>query len=47
MKKKNNWDFLGGLVVKNLSANTGDMGLIPCLGRLHMSWATKPVYHNY
>ena len=25
--------FLGGLVVKNLPANTGNMGLIPGLGR--------------
>ena len=26
-------DFLGGSVVKNLSASAGDMGLIPGLGR--------------
>ena len=29
-------DFLSGLVVKNLPANVGDMGLIPGLGRFHM-----------
>ena len=29
-------DFLGGTVDKNLSANAGDMGLIPGLGRFHM-----------
>ena len=28
--------FPGGLVVKNLSANGGDVGLIPGLGRSHM-----------
>ena len=28
-----NTGFPGGLVVKNLSANEGDMGLIPGLGR--------------
>ena len=29
--------FLGGSVVKNLPANTGDVGLIPGPGRSHMS----------
>ena len=29
-------DFLGGEVDKNLSANAGDTGSIPGLGRLHM-----------
>ena len=29
-------DFPGGAVVKNLPANTGDMGLSPGLGRSHM-----------
>ena len=29
-------DFPGGLVVKNLPANAGDMGSIPGLGRFHM-----------
>ena len=39
-------DFLGGTVDKKLPANAGDMGLIPGPGRLHMPWATEPVYHN-
>ena len=30
--------FPGGSVKKNLPANAGDMGLIPGLGRFHMSW---------
>ena len=29
-------DFPGGPVVKNLSANVGNSGLIPGLGRSHM-----------
>ena len=29
-------DFPGGLVVKNLPVNAGDMGSIPGLGRSHM-----------
>ena len=29
-------DFLGGTVVKNPPANSGDMGSIPGLGRSHM-----------
>ena len=29
-------DFPGGLVVKNLPANAGDMGSIPVPGRSHM-----------
>ena len=29
-------DFPGGIVVKNLAANTGEMSLIPGLGRFHM-----------
>ena len=41
MRKKNEQNFLnpgfpGGLVVKNLPANAGDVGLIPGLGRSHM-----------
>jgi len=32
-------DFPGGSMVKNLSANAGDMGLIPDLGRSHMPWS--------
>ena len=31
-------DFPGGLVVKNLPANAGDMGSIPGLGRFHVLW---------
>ena len=31
------WGFLGGTVVKNLPANSGDMGSSPSLGRSHMS----------
>ena len=30
------WDFPGGAVVKNLPANTGDMGSIPGPRRSHM-----------
>ena len=30
-------DFPGGLVVKNPPANAGDRGLIPGLGKSHMS----------
>ena len=32
-------DFSGGAVVKNPSANAGDMGSIPGLGRSHMPWS--------
>ena len=31
-------DFPGGPVVKNTSANAGDMGSIPGPGRFHMPW---------
>ena len=31
-------DFPGGLVVKNLPANAGDMGSIPVPGRFHKPW---------
>ena len=31
--------FPGGPRVKNMPANAGDTGLIPSLGRLHMSWS--------
>ena len=34
--KEDNW---ASLVVKNLPANAGDMGLIPDRGRSHMSWS--------
>ena len=30
------WDLPGGVVVKNLPANAGDMGSSPGLGRSHM-----------
>ena len=32
------WDFPAGAVDKNLSANAGDTGSIPGLGRPHMPW---------
>lgn len=34
-------DFSGGLVVKILHASTGDMGLIPGLGRFHILLGTE------
>ena len=30
------WDFPGGLAVKNTLANVGDIGSIPGLGRFHV-----------
>ena len=36
MMKVNVRDFLGDPVVKNLTANAGDTGSIPCPGRSHM-----------
>ena len=36
LRKKKNWGFPGGLVVKNPPANAGDMGLIPDPERSHM-----------
>ena len=45
--KRQGLSFPGGLVVKNLPAHEGEMGLTPGSGRLHMQCgATKPV-HNY
>ena len=38
-EKKKNGDFPGGLVVKNLPTNTGNMDLIPVLERSHMRWS--------
>ena len=32
----NTWDFPGGVVVKNLPANAGNMGLSPGPRRSHM-----------
>ena len=43
----NSGDFPGGPMVKNLPANAEDMGTISGPGRFHMSWATKPLCHNY
>jgi len=39
IKNKINRGFPGGSMVKNLSANTGDMGSIPVLPRSHMPWS--------
>ena len=33
------WDFPGGVVVKNPPANAGDTGSIPGPGRSHMLWS--------
>ena len=35
------WDFPGGIIVKNLPANAGDMGSIPGPGRSHMPQSNK------
>ena len=40
-------DFLSSTVDRNLPATAGDMGLIPRLGRFHMSQATKPKSRNF
>ena len=32
-------DFPGGVVVKNLPANVGDMSLSPAQGRFHVLWS--------
>ena len=37
--KNHSWGFPGGVVVKNPSANAGNTGLSPGLGRSHMSWS--------
>ena len=44
-----NWhtDFPSGPGIKNLSANAEDTGSIPSLGRFHMLWGKKPMYHNF
>ena len=31
-------DFCGGPLVKNVIANTGEMGLVPALEGFHMPW---------
>ena len=36
-----NGDFPGGSVVKNLPANAGNTGSIPCPGRFHMPWGNS------
>ena len=36
------WDFPGGLVVRNLPSNAGDMGSISGLGA-KISYATRPL----
>ena len=46
--KRQGLSFPGGLVIKNLLAHAGEMGLTPGSGRFHMlCGATKPVHHNY
>ena len=40
-KKRRQGDFPGSTVDKNVPANAGDMGLIPGLGRFHMSQSNK------
>ena len=39
--------FLGGSVVKNLPANTGDAGLIPGLGRSSGEGNGNPLQYSY
>ena len=41
-QKMKTGDFLGGLVVKNPSANAGDTGSIHGLGRFHMPRSINP-----
>ena len=40
IKYNKDLDFPGGLVIKNLPANSGDTGLIPGAGRFHMQWGS-------
>ena len=35
------WSFLGGSMVKNLSASAGDTRSIPCPGRSHILWRNE------
>ena len=37
----NDWDFPGGLVVKNLPCNAGDTASIPGLGGFHGPWSNQ------
>ena len=39
LKLKHSWDFPGGTVVKNPTANAGDTGSSPGPGRSHMPWS--------
>ena len=45
--KNHKQGFSDGSVVKNLLANSGDMGSIPDSRGSTRCEATKPVYHNY
>ena len=40
-EKLSHWDLLGGPVVGNPPANTGDMGSSPGSGEFHMVWDNK------
>ena len=40
------WGFPGGSVVKNLSGNTGDTGLVPGLGRTPGEGNGKPLQYS-
>ena len=39
--------FPDGSVVKNLSANAGDLGLIPDPGKFHVPQSNRVHVHNY
>ena len=43
----NNRGFPGGLLVKTLPANAGDMGLTPGPGRSHTPWSNGGRCHSY
>ena len=47
IKKKQYFGLSWWQVDKNPSANAGDTGSIPGLGRFYMLKATKPMSHNY
>ena len=46
-QKSKNWDFPGGTVVKNPSANAGDTGSALVWEDPTCHGAMKPVHHNY
>ena len=46
-KEKAKQGICDGPGVKNLLANAGNTGSVPGLGRFHLSWATKSLWHNY